>query len=59
MNKNDLQECAKQDLIDLAAFWRRLIEELEMKNPEDVLPEMRQALADTEACLEEVGPSGI
>lgn len=51
VSKNDLKNCDEKDLIDLAGFWRRLIDELEMKNPADVLPEMRDALADTEACL--------
>ncbi len=51
MSKDDLKSCSKKDLIELAAYWRRLIKELEMKNPEDVLPEMRDALEDTEACL--------
>jgi hypothetical protein len=54
VSKNDLKKCDEKDLIDLASFWRRLIDELEMKNPHDVLPEMRDALADTEACLEEL-----
>ncbi|MEA1890140.1 MAG: hypothetical protein U9N50_10225 [Pseudomonadota bacterium] len=54
MSKNELKNCGEKDLIDLASFWRRLIDELEMKNPDDVLPEMREALADTEACLEEL-----
>ena len=54
MSKNDIQSYGEQDLLDLAAFWRRLIDELEMKNPDDVLPEMRDALAETEACLKEL-----
>lgn len=54
MKKNDLKNYSEQDLIDLSIFWRRLIDELEIKNPEDVLPEMRQALAETEACLKDL-----
>lgn len=54
MSKNDIKNCCEQDLRHLAGFWRRLIEELEIKNPDDVLPEMRVALAETEACLEEL-----
>ena len=54
MKNNDLKNYGKQDLIDLSAFWRQLINELEIKNPDDVLPEMRQALAETEASLKEL-----
>jgi len=54
MSKTELKNCGEKDLIDLASFWRRLIDELEIKNPDDVLPEMRDALADTEACLEDL-----
>ncbi|MFW2438645.1 MAG: hypothetical protein ACN4GR_04670 [Arenicellales bacterium] len=52
MSKNELKNCSEKDLIDLASFWSRLIDELELKNPDDVLPEMREALAETETCLE-------
>ena len=48
MSKNELQNYGEQDQIDLTAFWRRLINELEIKNPDDVLPEMREALVDAE-----------
>lgn len=54
MSKYDIQNYGVKDLTELATFWRRLIAELEVKNPEDVLPEMREALAETEACLEEL-----
>lgn len=54
MKKNDLKNYGEQDLINLSTFWRRLINELEIKNPDDVLPEMRQALAETEACLKDL-----
>ena len=54
VNKSDIQNSGKQDLIDLAAFWHGLIDDLEKKNPGDVLPEMRVALALTEARLEEL-----
>ena len=54
MSKNELKNCSEKELLDLTSFWRRLIVELEMKNPDDVLPEMREALAETEACLEEL-----
>lgn len=54
MSKNDIQNYGEQDLLDLAGFWRRLIDDLELKNPGDVLPEMRVALAETEACLEDL-----
>ena len=54
MSKNELKNCGKKDLIDLASYWRLLIEELEVRNPDDVLPGMREALAETEACLEEL-----
>jgi hypothetical protein len=59
MSKHEIQNYGKKDLVDLASFWRRLIDELEMKNPDDVLPEMREALAETEACLEEPASAGI
>lgn len=59
MSKYEIQNYGKKDLVDLASFWRRLIEELEMKNPDDVLPEMREALADTEACLKELASASI
>ena len=59
MSKSDIQNYGKKDLVDLATFWRRLIDELEMKNPDDVLPEMRDALADTEACLKELASASI
>jgi len=54
MSKNDIQNYGEQDLLDLAGFWRRLIGELEMKNPDDVLPEMRVAMAETEACFDDL-----
>ncbi len=54
MSKNEIKDYGKKDLVELATFWSRLISELEMKNPDDVLPEMREALAETEACLEEL-----
>ena len=56
MKKNDLKNYGEQDLINLSTFWRRLINELEIKNPDDVLPEMRQALDETEACLKDLLP---
>ena len=59
MSKHEIQNYGKKDLVDLASFWRRLIDELEMKNPGDVLPEMREALADTEACLKELASASI
>lgn len=59
MSKYEIQNYGKKDLVDLASFWRRLIDELEMKNPDDVLPEMREALADTEACLKELASASI
>lgn len=59
MSKHEIQNYGKKDLVDLASFWRRLIDELEMKNPDDVLPEMREALADTEACLKELASASI
>lgn len=59
MSKHEIQNYGKKDLVDLASFWRRLIDELEMKNPDDVLPEMRDALADTEACLKELASASI
>ena len=59
MSKSDIQNYGEKDLVDLATFWRRLINELEMKNPDDVLPEMREALAETEACLEELASASI
>lgn len=54
MKKNDLKNYGEQDLINLSTFWRRLINELEIKKPGDVLPEMRQALAETETCLKDL-----
>ena len=59
MSKNDIQNYSQQDLVNLATFWRRLIDELEMKNPTDVLPEKRDALAETEACLKELASASI
>jgi hypothetical protein len=54
MSKENIKGYGEKELLDLANFWHRLIDELEMKNPDDVLPEMRDALADTEACLEDL-----
>ena len=54
MSESEIKNYGKKDLLDLATFWSRLINELEKKNPDDVLPEMREALAETEACLEEL-----
>jgi len=59
MSKYEIQNYGKKDLVDLASFWRCLIDELEMKNPDVVLPEMREALADTEACLKELASASI
>jgi hypothetical protein len=59
MSKHEIQNYGKKYLVDLASFWRRLIDELEMNNPDDVLPEMREALADTEACLKELASASI
>jgi len=59
MSKDDIQGYSVQELLNLANFWRRLIDELEMKNPDDVLPEMRHALAETEACLKELASASI
>ncbi len=59
MSKNDIKNYGKKDLVDLATFWRNLIDELELKNPGDVLPEMRVALAETEACLQELATVGV
>ncbi len=59
MSKHEIQNHGKKDLVDLAIFWRRLIDELELKNPDDVLPEMREALAETEACLEELAAVSV
>ncbi len=51
MCENKTQKFDQQDLIDQVTFWRNFIRELESKNPEDVLPEMREALAASEARL--------
>jgi len=58
MSKDDIQHYSEQDLRELAIFWRRFINELEIKNPQDVLPEMRVALADTQACLDDLKSVG-
>lgn len=54
VSNSDIQNSSKQELMDLASFWHGLIEDPEKKNPDDVLPEMREALALTEAGLEEL-----
>ena len=46
MIKDVLQKYKEQYLSELAAFWRRYVNELEMKNPQDMLPEMQAALTD-------------
>ena len=51
MSKAEIQKFGRQELTECASFWRNLIGELEIKNPDDVLPEMREALAESEACL--------
>jgi len=51
MGENKIQKFDQQDLIDQVTFWRNFIRELENKNPEDVLPEMREALSASEARL--------
>lgn len=61
MRKNSIQyyqNYCEQNLKELATFWQRLINELEIKKPDDVLPEMRQALAGTHACLKEINSTG-
>ena len=58
MSKNDIQNYSEQDLRELAIFWRRYSSELETKNPQDVLPEMRAALANTQACLDDLESVG-
>ncbi len=58
MSKDDTQHYGEQDLMELAAFWRRYINGLEMKNSQDVLPEMQVALADTQACLDDLKSVG-
>jgi len=58
MVKDVLQKYNEQYLSEVIAFWYRDINELEMKNPRSVTPEMRAALADTQVChddLESVG----
>ena len=59
MSKNDIRNYGEKDLLDLASFWRGLIDELEMKNPDDVLPAMWDALAETEACLKELATARV
>jgi len=59
MSKDEIQKFGRQDLIECASFWRKLIGELETKNPDDVLPEMREALAVSEACLSEFNSNEI
>ena len=54
MSREDILGYGVRELTDLASFWRRLIDELERKNPDDVLPEMRDALAQTESRLKEL-----
>lgn len=51
MSENKTQKLEQQDLIDQVTFWRGFIRELENKHPEDVLPDMREALAASEARL--------
>lgn len=58
MSKRDVHGCVKKLLLDLAVFWRRLIDELEKKSPDDVLPEIREALTQTDASLDEMKPVG-
>lgn len=61
MRKNCIQYCqnyCEQDLKELVTFWQRLINDLEIKKTDDVLPEMRQALAGTHACLKEINSTG-
>ncbi len=59
MSNKEIQKFGRQDLIECASFWRNLIGELEIKNPDDVLPEMREALAASEARLCELNSSEI
>jgi len=54
VSKSDIQHCGIQELRDLSTFWQGLIDDLEKKNPDDVLPEMREALGITESRLEEL-----
>ena len=54
MSREDILEYGVKELTELATFWRGLIDELERKNPDDVLPEMRDALAQTESRLDEL-----
>ena len=58
MSKDDIQHYSEQDLRELAIFWRRLMNELEINNSQDVLPDMRTALADTQACLDDLESVG-
>jgi hypothetical protein len=59
MIKDVLQKSYEQHLRgELVAPWCRYINEQGTKNPQDVLPEMRPVLTDTQACpgdLESVG----
>lgn len=58
MIKDVLQKSYQQHPWELVAFWCRCINGLGNNNPQDVLPEMRAALVDTQACpgyLESVG----
>ena len=58
MIKEVLQKSYEQQLRQLVAFWCMCINELGNKNPQDVLPEMRAALADTHACLDDLESVG-
>ena len=58
MIKDVLQKSYQQHLRELVAPWCRYINELGNKNPQDVLPEMRPVLVDTQASpgdLESIG----
>ena len=51
MIKDVLQKFNEQYLSELVAFWRMYINALEMKNPQDVLPELQAALTGKQAFL--------
>jgi len=58
MFKDVLQKNIEQYTSKLIAFWRRYIYELEMKNPQGILPETQAALPDTQACIDDLESVG-